>query len=647
MNKLLLALILLLAPAAAQAQCNGVFPNNTACGNVSGSSNTPRAIPLSSFPAYNPVITPDTYAAMKLIDANLLVDPITVITRYYATAGDRGGSIYDWDPASTATINEPYIVKNTNLTNGRYVLRNPESIHPEQGGVKCNGNPFAGTGTDDATALNTLITATYTLGGGTIQLWPGTWCRVTSANINVKTNVVLRGEAPAVGTTSSSVCRYTGGIALASTRTVVLETSASLRDLLVFRDGLTCMPATFAYLTGQIIQWYNEGSTAIGISGEDALVANSMAIGFGWCIIADGGGRPNIQNFNFDCANGIAMENIHDTLNMVHTNANGFWSFNINGTQGLWDVLSVDTAGAGYVTGNVLTATLTGMTCSTPATVTITAAAGAVTGGTVTSQGQCTPSSPGNVITNPVTMTGGAGAGAKLNLIASDATYRPGIGYYFSIGEGGNTFNTAVIGYQTAYVINNWFGLTLTSPVGESGKWNQYHSPTGIQTTNCTAETTIMSPYIDSFKDATQFLHKSAADGGSCVGAANQTASVSVIGGHIGTSLTNSPTLLFLGAFSVGSISDVTFAGGSAPQAVAEASTSWNIGQVVATQGVNPYSMWLLDATAAISFTSIGVGTPASAADPCAKGQKVTDASYIYSCVAADTWVRLANGATW
>jgi hypothetical protein len=36
------------------AQCNGVFPNNTACGNVTGASNTPRAIPLSSFPAAIP-----------------------------------------------------------------------------------------------------------------------------------------------------------------------------------------------------------------------------------------------------------------------------------------------------------------------------------------------------------------------------------------------------------------------------------------------------------------------------------------------------------------------------------------------------------------------------------------------------------------
>lgn len=54
MKKLLLTLAILFTPSLALAQCNGVFPNNTACGNVTGASNTPRPIPLSSFPAATP-----------------------------------------------------------------------------------------------------------------------------------------------------------------------------------------------------------------------------------------------------------------------------------------------------------------------------------------------------------------------------------------------------------------------------------------------------------------------------------------------------------------------------------------------------------------------------------------------------------------
>jgi hypothetical protein len=49
MKKLLLALALLLAPTLASAQCNGVFPNNTVCGNVTGASNLPRPTTPSAF----------------------------------------------------------------------------------------------------------------------------------------------------------------------------------------------------------------------------------------------------------------------------------------------------------------------------------------------------------------------------------------------------------------------------------------------------------------------------------------------------------------------------------------------------------------------------------------------------------------------
>lgn len=49
MKLLLLILVLLFAPSIASAQCNGVFPNNTVCGNATGSSNTPRATNPSAF----------------------------------------------------------------------------------------------------------------------------------------------------------------------------------------------------------------------------------------------------------------------------------------------------------------------------------------------------------------------------------------------------------------------------------------------------------------------------------------------------------------------------------------------------------------------------------------------------------------------
>lgn len=50
MKRLALALVLLIASlSGVSAQCNGVFPNNTVCGNISGSSNLPRAMSPSAF----------------------------------------------------------------------------------------------------------------------------------------------------------------------------------------------------------------------------------------------------------------------------------------------------------------------------------------------------------------------------------------------------------------------------------------------------------------------------------------------------------------------------------------------------------------------------------------------------------------------
>src|SRR5882757_2592426 len=48
MKRLLLALALLLLPTAAVAQCNGVFPAATLCGNNTGSPNVPGQFPASS-----------------------------------------------------------------------------------------------------------------------------------------------------------------------------------------------------------------------------------------------------------------------------------------------------------------------------------------------------------------------------------------------------------------------------------------------------------------------------------------------------------------------------------------------------------------------------------------------------------------------
>lgn len=45
--------------------------------------------------------------------------------------------------------------------------------------------------------------------------------------------------------------------------------------------------------------------------------------------------------------------------------------------------------------------------------------------------------------------------------------------------------------------------------------------------------------------------------------------------------------------------------------------------------------------------TNVGYGTPASSTAPCAQGQMLFDASWIYTCVATNSWKRVASGAAW
>lgn len=49
MKRLLLLAALLALPTEVFAQCNGTFPNNTVCGNITGSANLPRAMSPASF----------------------------------------------------------------------------------------------------------------------------------------------------------------------------------------------------------------------------------------------------------------------------------------------------------------------------------------------------------------------------------------------------------------------------------------------------------------------------------------------------------------------------------------------------------------------------------------------------------------------
>lgn len=121
MKKLLLALALLLLPSAALAQCNGVFPNNTVCGNVTGANNLPRPTNPSAFlgaaGGSNGQVQVNNGGALGgLTNAQLtaLVNPFTSILSGAVPASDGLVSSFlhangTWGPINIAA---PHFVRN-------------------------------------------------------------------------------------------------------------------------------------------------------------------------------------------------------------------------------------------------------------------------------------------------------------------------------------------------------------------------------------------------------------------------------------------------------------------------------------------------------------------------------------------------------
>lgn len=128
MKKLLLALALLLAPSAAWAQCTGVFPANTLCGNLTGSPRPPGAF-SSAGGTFGPgsttigdVTTWGNVGGTLLADTGFLnVNPSTGTFSITPAAGSLGQGLNVSQVGTTGTLganfNWNYILVQNDLLN--------------------------------------------------------------------------------------------------------------------------------------------------------------------------------------------------------------------------------------------------------------------------------------------------------------------------------------------------------------------------------------------------------------------------------------------------------------------------------------------------------------------------------------------------
>lgn len=178
MKRILLAGLLALLPSAAWAQCTGIFPNNTLCGNISGSPKPPGQVPIPG----TVVIGPGSSTNNGLVLWN----------------GTTGTTLKD---GAGGTIAGNYTWSGTQLWNGA-VTFGSSGTH--------NGTEiFTGTAAPALSAGQTLIGGTL---GGTPSFVNGSSAFYNTAVLGTVINGRGSGNDITINGTAGSVCGIaTGG----------------------------------------------------------------------------------------------------------------------------------------------------------------------------------------------------------------------------------------------------------------------------------------------------------------------------------------------------------------------------------------------------------------------------------------------------
>lgn len=213
---------------------------------------------------------------------------------------------------------------------------------------------------------------------------------------------------------------------------------------------------------------------------------------------------------------------------------------------------TVYAGGSGGTTGTQ-TVTVANSTCTTPPQFSVTIAAGAITAvNSVSVAGVCTQTQllPQSTVTgaglsgatllvtqgkNALALSGGSGSGGTATINTVSSGFRPGTCVYVhDKADGLQITGVECEEYQTQVSLSNVWNLKINYAGGEGGLLNIDKQSVGLLTQNCVADVTIQNINTDANYIGMDLLHESAANGGTCPGTVNQSAEVSIIGGHIG-----------------------------------------------------------------------------------------------------------------
>lgn len=197
MKRFLLTLALLLAPVAASAQCNGVFPNNTLCGNVSGSSNLPRPVANNVLTGVPGGINPQIQFNNNGVFGGLTDAAVTARIAIFnsgasgAVPASGGGTTNflraDGTFAAPTGAAVTYTAPGTGGTSQSLTTRLSRTLYLTDYGAACDGT------TDDHTALQNMINEAQTLGSRTTAV-------INCVTKNVASSLVITSPFTLTGT---------------------------------------------------------------------------------------------------------------------------------------------------------------------------------------------------------------------------------------------------------------------------------------------------------------------------------------------------------------------------------------------------------------------------------------------------------------
>jgi hypothetical protein len=270
-----------------------------------------------------------------------LDDEAMAVTKGYTQPYDGGGNAYFWEPMANQVDDRIFVIRPDHIAQnqpGRWRMRVGNIITPEMAGAVGDGKH------DDTQALNYLLVTIANQGGGTVHLTRDHLYRIASGDLNMSARVIIQGNGGALTFASGGTetwLRGSSGFLLDPRYSIKLGQGGALRDVFVMRDGLPWRAPSWDAALTEIDRWYKEDGTngtkqSVAIvnadNGEDTQVSGCSVVGFNTAIRLNRG-RHLVENFHFDCANGIEVTQSGDTCRFYACHGIPLWTSNLDGHQ--------------------------------------------------------------------------------------------------------------------------------------------------------------------------------------------------------------------------------------------------------------------------------------------------------------------------